>query len=551
MSFSRFRKQCEEIAREQKNLIEVPKNKQADLCIPCFSLGKDPVKIAQDLSSKMRYRLTKNTLVKNIENTGPYINFYIDEEKFSDSVLQDIIRENDNYGKGDKKEKIILEHTSMNPTGPVHVGRLRNSLIGDSLKRILEFFGHNIETHYYVDNMGKQVAIIAWGGKTKNYDDLARKYNKYKDKPDFKTMFRYVSSYYDATSSKENMTEVEELLRKAEQGDKDSMGRLRKTAQTCLDGQKASLERLGIEYDFFDFESKFIEDGSVKKILSDLEKKKLLKKQGDAVGVDLSSYGLKREKGLTILARSNGTSVYLLRDVAYHLEKLKKGRRIINVLGEDHKIEFQELKKIIELLNGSKNMEAVHYAFVNFKGMSLSTRKGETAPLDALIDEGIEKLKEKTDDKKLAESIATGAIKYHILKTDLQKQITFIWEDAINFDGNTGPYLQYSYVRAKSIMRKSKMKEKFKVLDMNKSDHELVKKISLFPEIVEKGAEEMRPSIIANYIYDLASQFNTYYHEEKIIGTDNEGAKLAVVKAFSIVMKNGMHLLGIDTPERM
>jgi arginyl-tRNA synthetase len=558
MPFEKFVQECRKIAGSHAGLLERPPKQLADLALPCFSLEGNPAETAVRLASEFSKKVDKNPLIFEIRAVGPYVNFYINSEKFSGLVVRQVMKEAALYGKSRKiREKIILEHTSINPSGPIHVGRLRNSIIGDSLKRILAFYGHPLETHYYVNDVGKQIAIIAWGEKhkVKQNPELKANFKKYKAKSDFVTMFKYVAAYAAVEKSAAHMEEVEKILQKCEKGSKKDLAVLKKTSQSCLSGQMAVMKKLGIKFDKFVFESKFIENGSVKKILRQLKKDHLLIEKDGALTLDLSKYGLRET---VVLARKDGTSVYLLRDIAYHIEKLKHAECAINVLGEDHKIEFQELKTIIHnLFKIRKSLEALHYSFVNFQGMRLSTRLGQTAPLDMLLDEGTEKAIEEINkrgkqkaNKLLAEKIAAAAIKYHIIKTDANKPITFVWEDALNFEGDTGPYLQYTYARAKSVLRKAGKKPKISQLSEEK-EIALVKRISEFSSMVEKCAKELKPHHLAVYLAGLAAGFNEYYQSIRVIGSENEQAKLALVSALAITMKNGMQLLGIEPLEKM
>lgn len=552
--FSSFRKECEKLAGKNKKLLEQPpKGLGADLALPCFSFAKNPAETAKDLAKKYSKSLNKKSLIAKIESSGPYVNFHADWTILSEKLVKDIIKNKNEFGAGDKKKDlIILEHTSMNPTGPVHVGRVRNSIIGDCLRRLMFFCGYKVETHYYVNDVGKQVAAIYWAEKNKIPSAKSEEYGKYKNKPDFKTMFQYVAANSELENNPGKMQEVDDIIVSAETGNKKILKGIKSVAANCLEGQKKVLSRLNIPFDCFDFESKYIENSGTKKILAKLRKEKLLKKHEGALGVDLSKYGLERRSGITTLVRSNGTSVYTLRDLAYHQEKLKKGSRAVNVLGEDHKVEFQELKKILHLLNIKKPLDVVHYAFVSFKGMQLSTRRGRTAPLDLLIDEGIEKASmemKKRNSTTKPEKIAVAAIRYHIIKNDTNKQITFVWDDALRFEGDTGPYLQYTYARAKSILRKAKTKPKAGRL--GDEEKEVIKLLAQFPDIIAKAAEQMKPHVVANYISELASSFNEYYHATKVVGSKKEAERLALVQAVSIVLKTGLGLLGIETVEKM
>ena len=383
MSFEEFREECKSLAGKEVKLEKPPKEVGVDvgLALPCFQFEGGPNKKAKELKEKKNKK--KKTYVKEAKAQGPYLNFYINWDEFSENLeLKDIEKKNKN---------ILLEHTSVNPSGPIHVGRLRNSIIGDTLKRILKASGYDVETHYYVNNMGKQMAMILWGNENniEPSDELKEKYMEYKNKSDFKTMFTYVES-----NKKSKDGEIQKILKNAEEGNKDILNKLEKISENCLEGQLEVLKRINVDFDEFDFESKYVKNRDTKKILDKLDEY-LIERDG-LKGLDLSKFGLERRGGILPLLRKDGTSVYILRDIAYHLEKSNKSKWLVNVVGEDHKVEMKELKTILkEYFDVNAKIDVIHFAFVSFEGMQLSTRKGQTAPLDLLLDDGLKNPKKR------------------------------------------------------------------------------------------------------------------------------------------------------------
>jgi arginyl-tRNA synthetase len=342
------------------------------------------------------------------------------------------------------------------------------------------------------------------------------------------------------------------MIIEAEKGNRKILEKLKEISKSCLDGQLEVLKRLDIIFDRFDFESKYIENGSAMEAFKNL--KPAAKKKEGAFGLDLSKHGM---RDFAVILRGNGTSVYLLRDIAYHMEKMSRCDRAVVVLGEDHKVEFQELKHILsEFFGMKKPLDVVHYSFVNFKGVKLSTRQGQTAPLDMLLDEGESRAKEEIGKKgidgkdKIAKSVAKAAVRYNLIKSDMKKAMTFVWNDALSFEGDTGPYLQYTYARARSILKKSRKKPK-PSKNLRGLEIDIIKEIAKFPEFVERAGSELKPQHIATYVYRLASMFNTFYHNTKIIGSKDEEALLALTKSVTITLKNAMELIGIDAIEQM
>jgi arginyl-tRNA synthetase len=566
----------------------------------CIQLIKPTGKKQEEIALEIILKFEKPDLVESIEvmEAGGvhYLNFFLDFQTFGDKVLREVLSSKDDYGRSDyhKGQKLLLEHSSINPTGPINVGRVRNSLIGDTMARLASAVGFDVETHFYVDDMGKQVATIAWGienrvsekysltfdergepvlektdGPAKN--ELLSRYGKFADKPDFKVFFTYVPT---TKLIEDEMldSEIDELAERCEKGDEESIGKLKKVVEDVLAGQKQTLERLGITFDSFDFESRFVLDGSAQKAIEDLKGlPQSLELETGANAIDLSEFGLERRGGGTVFQRPNGTSVYIVRDVAYHRWKLGQSERNLIILGEDHKVEYKELKTILKLLGDLKDdgdLDVVHFAFVGMKGRRMSTRKGVIVSVDELIDEGIEraedevrKRNEELDDQRVAEiarQVATGAIKYHMLKVQTMKPLTFSWEDALDFEGDAAPYVQYAHARASSILRKGGVLEEAsipeRIVFTNDSEKDLTRLIAHFPSIVFTAAAERRPHLLPDYAYKLATQFTEFYHKSPVLGAEEEEVKdtrIAMVRATRQTLRNCLHLLGIEAPDRM
>ena len=525
---------------------------------------KSPKLIADELAEKLKQNLPES--VSSVESTNGYLNFYLNYNVFSKSILREVRDKKENFGRSENKNlKIILEHTSVNPSGPVHIGRLRNSLIGDSLARILEFAGFDVETHYYVNDIGKQIAIIAQGFIEEIPPDskAVERYKKYKDKDDFIVFFEYVSANREFEKNPVFQNKVQALLRSADSGDLEAKNKITGVAEKCLSGQKEIFSKLNINFDCFDFESEYKTD----EVIEFLKNNEYAKIIDGCVALDLESFGLKKKGGGSVLARDDGTSVYLTRDIAYHLEKIKLGERIINVLGEDHKFEFMELKTILtEFYKIKKEIDAVHFSFVSFEGEKLSTRSGKTAPVDKLIDDAVLKAGQEIKKRGIAGidaagMIGIGAMKYHLIKREPQKPITFRWSEALNFDGETAPYIQYAHARCCRILEKANFKVGEVAVDelfndgfeLEKEEKNLIKIISEFEDVVERASGELKPNLIAIYVYEIASQFSKFYKECKVIGTDEnvEKRRLLMVDAARQVIKNALLLIGIDAPDRM
>ncbi|MEM3122029.1 MAG: arginine--tRNA ligase [Candidatus Pacearchaeota archaeon] len=533
---------------EIENLLEIPPSLEiGDYAFPCFALSKLFKKPPNEIASELQKELVKKIpgSIEKLESKGAYLNFFIKKEIFAKEVFSKALE--NNYGSENQKEKILIEHTSVNPNASPHVGRARNSIIGDSLVRILKFLGNKVEIHYYVNDVSKQIAMLALVYKKgQTFDDM-------------------LNNYINISRKIENNKNLEKqvflLLEKLESGDKKTIELFNKIVSICVNGQKNIFEKFNIYFDSFDYESKYLGWKS-RNILKKLEAtgKVFLDSAGRKV-LNLNHTNLikKMKSPVFVLTRSNGTGLYGLRDIAYTIEKLKFGRNII-VLGEDQKLYFEQISEAIKLL-GYNPPEVVHYSFVLIQNdnskttRKMSTRRGELVLLEEFFEEAVTKADieiKKRETKGDSKKVAIAAIKYAMLKNDLNKNIIFSWDTSLNFEGDSGPYLQYSYARASSILRKFDSKDtKYKIPNLAISEIKLIKKISEFPEIVKVAGRRLNPSLIANYSFQLAKSFNEFYHENKVINSKEENFRIKIVEAFRNTLRNSLYLLGIEVMEEM
>ncbi|MFA6022459.1 MAG: arginine--tRNA ligase [Candidatus Pacearchaeota archaeon] len=531
---------------EVEKLIEIPPNQEmGDYAFPCFILSKilkkNPVEIALEVTRELNKKLPKD--IEKVEAKGSYINFFVDKKILVKELLSKAL--SPEFGSAKEKQKILVEHTSVNPNASPHVGRARNSIIGDSIVRILKFRGNKVEIHYYVNDVSKQIAMLALIFKTKD---------KFSDMLD---------NYIKIAKKVENDPKIEkqvfEILEKFEAKDKKTVELFKKIVDICVNGQKEIFEKFNIKFDSFDYESQYVGHAS-KEILEKIKKTgKLFEDKDGRLVLDQSNTHLinKMKAPYFVLARSNGTGLYGLRDIAYTIDKMKHGRNIM-VLGEDQKLYFEQVKGALKIL-GHEAPEVVHYSFVLLQtdegAKKMSTRRGELVLLEEFYEESIKKAQEEIKKRKTkgdAKKIAVGAIKYAMLRNDNDKNIVFSWENSLNFEGESGPYLQYSYARASSILKKSKNKAiKYDIPELSKEEVSLIKKIAEFPEIVENAEKNLNPSSIANYSFQLAQIFNEFYHSCHVINDKNEAFRIRLVQAFRNTLKNSLYLLGIETMEEM
>ncbi len=514
-----------------------------ELKLPPREIGKTILESIQ--AQKLEY-------IEKAELAGPgYINFHANYSKLAGGVLSRIEKEKKNYGAGNtKRKKVIVEHTSANPDGPLHIGHSRNSILGDSISRILEYSGYKVTREFWVNDCGRQIALAAWGYLKKPTEPTGKK--------DYWVVDIYVNANREAEKDAAIAEQISELLKKYEQEDKKTVGAFKKLVDACLEGHVQTLDRLDIKFDNFVWESSFLRDGSTQKLLAKIEKNKKAKKEGQMLAIDLTEYGIEKDY---LVRRSDGTVLYTLKDIAYHISKLKRADVLVGIYGADHKLHFQQLLKVLEVL-GQKtdNIRLVHYEFISLPEGQMSTRRGTYISVDDLLDESIKRAKAEVDKRrtdlsekekeKIAEAVGLGAVRYYIASVSPEKPLFFKWEDALNFEQNSSPALQYAYARTCRILEKADA-GKYELPNLTPEEKRLISLLAKFGRVVEKSAEELKPHQIAAYANDLVTAFKKFYTNCRVIGSPEEKFRIALVASTKQVLENALNLLGIEPLEQM
>ncbi|AKG92578.1 arginyl-tRNA synthetase [Geoglobus ahangari] len=516
-----------------------------------FKLAKERRKKPQEVAEELieEFEIYGDYIGK-IEVVNGYINFFASPEFFEDTINA-ILDEDYRYGALRLGGEVLIEHTSANPDGPLHVGHIRNSIIGDTLARILRKAGVKVETQYYVNDMGRQSAMAVLG---------VRRYGIGEGKPDHEVAKAYVRINADAERDDEIDRQVEELMVAYERGDEEVVREFRSVIEKALEGIRETLGNLNVEHDSYVWESEFVRNGYVDRIFEMLEERGLLIKD-DVYRIDMSRFGYEKD---LILKRENGTTLYVTRDLAYHLWKNENYERFMNVLGADHKLIASQLSDVLKAL-GLKAPEIVFFEFVSLPEGSMSTRKGKFVSADELIEKTVEEARRILADRDFSEeekehvakAVAVGALRYDFVRVSPEKPMTFDWRKALDFERQTASYIQYTHARACSIMRKA-VEMGYADLDFNSAmmdgvERELILLLSKFSFVVEKVVESLKPNIFAEYLMDVAEKFSDFYHRNPVITDDSELRmhRLAIVDATRIVLRNGLELLGIEPLERM
>ena len=533
---------------------------QGDLSLPCFpfakQLGRNPAEIAEQLASSL-------TGDFEVAASGGYLNFKAKSEWLARNVMNlDLV-------PGDTK--VLIEHTSANPNGPFHVGRARNAILGDTLVRLNRLYGNEVRAEYYVDDMGKQVAVLAWAlsNLTKQQvdnilDDSESINPRWAGKKDHETVRWYQAA--QSLRSDEGAEDIEEAIGKlvhaSEHGDDAVLAEFEQAYKPVLDGMLETLSRLGIEFDTFTKESEFVVNGSVLALMERLESLDIhgLADNG-AHYLDLGQRGLKGKTEF-FYRRGDGSSLYATRDIAYHIWKWQQCDNLINILGEDHKLQAKQVGMTLTEL-GEKVPDVMFYAFIKLPEGKMSTRKGNVVFMDDLLEEAkaqagsvVRELRTDLNDEEIdliAEAVGVSAVRFNIVKVSPEKGFTFRWEEALSFEGESAPFVMYSHTRACSIARKVGRDANFESGgEIPDAMHELLRVMANYVDKLEQSIAENKPHIFALYLLELATAYNSFYRDCHVIkdGTVDE-FNYAVSEKARELLRNGMVGVGIIPLESM
>ncbi|MFH0836866.1 MAG: arginine--tRNA ligase [Candidatus Aenigmatarchaeota archaeon] len=549
----KFYGECEEIAGKHASLLEKPKH-FGDLALPCFSLAKEfrrnPIEIASELASV--FSESTGGLVKEVRAIGPYVNFYINEKEFGKLVLKQVLKEKKKYGSAKNKGKIMVEYAHPNTHKLFHIGHLRNIITGEALSRILSFSGFKVIRANYQGDIGMHIAKCMWGIKKLGM----KKFKTIDDKIKFlgKAYAIGSGSFESDENAKKEITVLNEMMYKK---DKKIMKLWKETRQWSLAYFDKIYKRVYTKFDKLYFESQVFDSGL--KIAKILVKKGILENSEGAIIFNGEKYGLDKR----VFVNQLGFPTYEAKELGLAEKEFSDNKpdKAIHLTGPEQASFFNVTIKVEELMNPKKftgKQKHLIYGWVKLKEGKMSSRLGNVVEGEWLLNELKKNVLEKyVNEKKLslkkkdelAESIAISAAKYYFLRHGMPIEISFDIDEAVSLEGDTGPYLQYTYARAGSVLRKSKKKPVIGELDDEETA--IIKKIAEFPDIITKTVNELKPNLLANYLSELCLLFNEYYQNIRIIESAKEAERLALVQSLKQVMENGLELLGIKTIEKM
>lgn len=542
-----------------KDLIEIsipPKEGMGDYCLPCFKVKVNDLKDPHEKAQYILYKLNiDNEVISNAFVIGPYLNFNINKQTLSKSILERIESLKEKYGSTNEGigKSLLIEHTSINPNASPHIGRSRNSIIGDFLVRLYKFNGYEIDREYFINDIGKQIAMLLIA--VKKYSDI--------NSVTFDEMLSLYIKINDEAKENENIEkEAFKYLNELENGNDIVRNEFKSITDICVKGQKKIFDKMDIHWDTFTHESDFVFGHITKTILDKINEKGRLKEdENGRLYVDLAGYNIPTKTPVLVLTREDKTSLYPLRDIAYTIYKMNKNKDVnLIVLGEDQKVYMEQISAVMDIL-GYDSPKLISYSFVLLNGDKMATREGKVVLLEDFIDATISKLKsnfnqrgtELSDSEYL--SLASSCIKYNMLNINRGKNINFNLDDATNFTGNSAIYILYNYVRIKSILKKDNFKKDYKNLILNtKTEEQIVKKLYDFEDAVKETVKTSESSIITKYLNDLCGLFSKYYEETNILKEENsdlKNSRLLLLDSVRIVIENGTKILGIKTVDKL
>ena len=536
--------------QEIEEKIEIPPDSlMGDFAFPCFFLSsklrKNPNEIAIKIKNEIK-NIPKD--ISEIKVSGPYLNFFVDKKILAVNLIKRVLKEKEKYGNSNegKGKTIVIDMSSPNIAKPFGIGHLRSTIIGNSISNIAKSQEYKTIKINYLGDWGTQFGKIIVGYKKIGNDKELKKDSA-----------KYMLKWYIEGNKKEYEEDARKWFKKLEDGDKETLKLWKMFKDLSIKDFEKIYKILGVKFDVISGESFY--NNKMDKTIKELKLKKLLEQSEGALVVNLDKYNL----GVCLIQKTDGATLYATRDLTAAIERYNKYKfsKMIYEVGQEQKLHFQQVFKVLELMGYKFSKECVHTShglYLDEDGKKFATRKGKTIFMEDILNETIEiakkKIQEKNTDLKnkneIARKIAIAAIFYGDLKNQRTNDIVFNIERFLDFDGNTGPYLQYSYARASSILRKAgKNTKKSKAL--NEKEIALIKKINDFPEVVKKSYEHLFPNLIANYSFELAQKFNEFYHSCPVIGSENEQFRLKLVEAFRITIKKSLYLLGIEVMEEM
>ena len=552
---------------------------QGDLTLPCFPFASVLRMAPQAIADELADSFPPLDALLSVSSINGYLNFKAHPEWLANAIRSEqIYVGNALENSGKTGERVLLEHTSANPNGPFHVGRARNAILGDTLVRLHRLHGDDVRAEYYVDDMGKQVGVLAWALENLSNEDVENLLSereppseRWADKADHQRVRWYQAAQLlrndaDEARKAEIEQEIGELVHASEHGDVGVLESFESAYTPVLDGMLTTLSRLGISFDTFTKESTFVVNGTVAELMKTLDSLEISGTADNGAGyLDLGQRGLKGKTEF-FYRRGDGSSLYATRDVAYHMWKWGESNRLVNVLGEDHKLQAKQVGMTLEEL-GQKRPNVLFYSFIKLPEGKMSTRKGNVVFMDDLLEEASEQAAavvgvlrpdyEEEEVKAIADAAGTSAVRFNIIKVSPEKGFTFRWEEALAFEAGSAPFIMYAHTRACSIARRvvglpESELELPTVESMPEGLVELLRLMCTHNDVIERSVREQKAHLFALHMLELANAYNGFYRDCPVVqnGTVDSFA-FSISEMARDLMRSGLEGLGITPIEEM
>ncbi len=555
-------KEVELDKNEIEGYIEVPPNEDmGDYAFPCFKLAKALRKAPPAIAEELKGKITADENIDKIEIAGGYLNFYVNKEVLAREVLQEISERKENYGsdKSGEGKTVIVEYSSPNIAKPFHIGHLRTTIIGASLYKIYKFMGYNTVGINHLGDYGTQFGKLIEG-----YKRWGSEYNI--DENPIEELMKIYIRINDLCKEDESVLEAcRENFRLLEEGDKYCTELWERFRDVSLQEFNRIYDLLGVKFDSLKGEASYADSWG--EVVDILEKSGKLTESDGAKIVDLEDVG----KGVCMITKSNGSTIYATRDLAAirYRAKTYDFDKCLYVVAYEQALHFRQIFEVAKYLDipekCQKGLEHVQYGMVRLTTGKMSTREGNVVKVEDLLKESISRVKEIIEEKNTdienkdeeAKKIGIGAVIFNSLCTTIIKDQVFDWNTVLNFNGETGPYIQYIYVRTKSVTEKAGYMPSFDEVKFDKLQDKqslnVIKNLYKFEDILQVVIEKNEPSILARYLIDLAGSYSNFYNENKIIDEDKDvqNARVYLSYAVGTVLKTGVSLLGLEMPNRM
>ncbi|WP_324824640.1 arginine--tRNA ligase [Sinanaerobacter sp. ZZT-01] len=550
---------------EIEKMIEIPSDaKMGDYAFPCFRLAKTMRKAPAMIASEICGELVGNQLFSKVEPVNAYVNLFLDRGTFTKELVTSVVEQKDRYGSSDLGENrtVIVEFSSPNIAKPFHIGHIRSTVIGNSIYKIYNFLGYDTVRINHLGDYGTQfgkmiVSYRHWGNK----EDVTNE--------PIKTLLGYYIKFHEEVEKDPTLDdEARVTFTKLEQGAKEETELWQWFRDESLKEFERVYKMLGIEFDSYAGES-FYSD-KMGRVLDELKEKNLLEQSEGAQIVDLEKYNLSP----ALITKRDGSTLYITRDIAaaiYRKEQYQFYKNLYIVASQQN-LHFQQWFKVVEMMGYEWAKDCVHIPFglVSLEEGTMSTRHGRVVFLEDVLNRAVEQTKKVILEKNVntenveetARQVGIGAVIFQELSNGRIKDYVFSWDKVLNFEGETGPYVQYTHARAASVLRNAKEDVDKALANIDSTDmsyiagdsaYQLAKLIYRFPQVIMDAADKYEPSVVTRHVVDIAQSFNKFYHDEHIL-VDNEAekhAKLVLTYAAKQTIKNGLALLGMQAPEKM